>query len=240
MTRDKEEGDDYESLQYFNFFNSFRSAPEVVKQHQAPFLKYFEGCRNVLSIGCGRGEFIEALAQRGINASGIDVDDEMVDYCSKHGLKAYKADALEYLRGLDDGSIDGVFTDDFVEHLDTSYLVKLIRLCAGKLEKGRYMVNVTVNPLSWTAYSGIYLLDPTHKRPIHPQSMRFFMSSGGFSDVDIELITFRDGASRLKKAEIKLNMDADAKRIADTFNHNVDMLNEAVFGPENYAAIGKK
>lgn len=236
----RDEGDDYESLMYFDFFNHFRSPPETVKRHQSPFLKYYEGCKNVLSIGCGRGEFIEELGQRGIGAYGIDIDDEMVDYGNKRGLKVYKADALEHLQGLDDNSLGGVFNDDFVEHLDTTYLIKLIRLCARKLEKGRYMVNVTVNPLSWAAYSGIYLLDPTHKRPIHPKSMQFYMSSAGFSNVDIELITFRDGDSRLKKVEIKPNMDADAKRIADTFNHNVDMLNEAVFGPENYAAIGKK
>jgi O-antigen chain-terminating methyltransferase len=236
----KDEGDYYESLQYFNFFNRFRSPSDTVKRHQSVFLKYFEGCKNVISIGCGRGEFIECLGTRGIGAYGIDIDEEMVDYCNKRGLKVYKADALEHLQGLDDNSLDGVFTDDFVEHLETSYLIKLIRLCVQKLVKDRYMVNVTVNPLSWTAYSGVYLLDPTHKRPIHPESMRFYMSSGGFSKVDIELITFRDGDSRLKKAEIRPNMDADSKRIADTFNHNVDMLNEVVFGPENYAAIGKK
>lgn len=55
-------------------FNRFRSTSEVVKQHQSPFIKYFEGCRSVLSLGCGRGEFIEALVERGIGAFGIDVD----------------------------------------------------------------------------------------------------------------------------------------------------------------------
>ncbi len=236
----RDEGDYNESLEYFDFYNRFRSPPETVKQHQAPFLKYFDGCKNVISIGCGRGEFVEELGQRGIGAYGIDFDDEMVAYCNKRGLKVYKADALEHLQGLEDNSLDGIFTDDFVEHLDTSYLIKLLRLCARKLQLGRYMVNVTVNPLSWAAYSGIYLLDPTHKHPVHPKSMQFYMNSGGFSNVDIELITFRDGGNRLKKIEIKPNMDADAKRIADTFNRNVDMLNEAVFGPENYVAVGKK
>lgn len=236
----RQEGDYYESLSYFNFFNRFRSAPDVVKQHQSPFLKYFDGCRNVLSIGCGRGEFIEALGERGIGSFGIDVDDEMIAYCKKRGLRAYKADALTCLRSLDDESIDGIFTDDLVEHLDTIYILKMMRLCARKLQKGRYMVNVTLNPLSWAAYANIYLLDPTHKRPIHPESMRFFMSSSGFADVDIEFISFKSPDSRLRKSEIKHDMGVEAKRIAEIFNHNVDMLNEAVFGPENYAAIGKK
>jgi O-antigen chain-terminating methyltransferase len=102
------------------------------------------------------------------------------------------------------------------------------------------MVNVTLNPLSWAAYANIYLLDPTHKRPIHPESMRFFMSSCGFPNVVIEFISFKAGDARLKKAEIPHNIDIEIKRIAEAFNRNVDMLNEAVFGPENYAAIGKK
>ena len=242
MSRDPagEEGDYYERLLYFNFFNRFRSVPGIVKQHQALFIKYFKGCRNVLSLGCGRGEFLEALAERGIGASGIDVDEEMVTYCKTRGLAVYKADALEYLKKVGDGSLDGIFSDDFVEHLDTLYLLKLFRLCARKLEPGRYMVNVTVNPLSWAAYSGIYLLDPTHKRPVHPESMRFFMSSAGFREVEMEFVTFKDGADRLKTVDIDASMEAGVKRIAEAFNQNVKMLNESLYGPENYAAIGKK
>lgn len=48
---------------YFYFFNRFRSSPDVVKQHQSIFLKYFKGCGHVVDIGCGRGEFLELLKE---------------------------------------------------------------------------------------------------------------------------------------------------------------------------------
>ena len=236
----RKEDDDYESLAYFDFFNRFRSPSGIVKQRQLPFIKYFLGCGNVLSIGCGRGEFLELLRAQGIACTGIDVDDKMVEYCKKRGLNVLKADALSYLRGLDNESLDGIFTDDLVEHLETAYLFRMLRLCYRKLKPGRYLVNVTLNPLSWATYAGIYLLDPTHKRPIHPETMRFFLDSSGFNDVDIEFISSKSGSDRLKRIEITPEMGEEAREIARINNRNVDMLNVSIYGPENYAAIAKK
>ncbi len=227
-------------MSYFDFFNRFRSPSAVVEQRQEPFIKYFLGCRNVLSIGCGRGEFLELLRAHGIQGTGIDADDKMVEYGKRRGLNVLRADALSYLRSLDDESLDGIFTDDFVEHLETAYLLRMLRLCRRKLQPGRHMVNITLNPLSWAAYAGIYLLDPTHKRPIHPETMRFFLSSSGFADVDVKFISPKPESNRLKKIEIKPGMSEEARDVARINNRNVDMLNESIYGPENYAAIAKK
>ena len=225
---------------YFDFFNRFRRPPEVVKQHQAIFLKYFMGCKNVLDIGCGRGEFLELLGENGIGCDGIDVNDEMVEYCRKKGLNARKIDAAAYLRNIDNNSLDGIFTDDLIEHLDANYLMRMLRLCRQKLLKSRYLVAKTVNPLSWTSFAGIYLLDVTHKTPLHPETMRFLMESSGFKEVEVEFVSCLPEDKRLQKVEITPAMSDGEKRIARAYNHNVDRLNEAIFGYENYAAIGKK
>ncbi len=225
---------------YFDFFNRFRSPPEVVKQHQSAFVKYFSGCKHVVDIGCGRGEFIELLEEDGIGCEGIDDDVEMVEYCRKHGLNVYMADAISYLEGLEDDSLDGIFTDDTVEHLEIPYLLRMLKLCGRKLKAGRYMVAITVNPLSWTAFVNVYLLDDTHKNPLHPEKMRYYMASSGFSDVKIEFIMQMPEEARLKALPIPRDMDDEMKRIADTYNHNVERLNRSIYGPENYAAIAKK
>jgi O-antigen chain-terminating methyltransferase len=198
------------------------------------------GCKNVLDIGCGRGEFLELLGENGIGCEGVDVNDEMVEYCRKNGLNARKIDAAAYLRGIDNNSLDGIFTDDLIEHLDANYLIRMLRLCRLKLMKGRYMVAKTVNPLSWTSFTGIYLLDMTHKNPLHPETLRFLMEYSGFMEVKVEFVSRLPDDKRLQKVEITPAMSDGEKSIARTYNHNVDRLNEAIFGYENYAAIAKK
>lgn len=225
---------------YFDFFNRFRSPPDIVKRHQSIFLKYFKRCKHVVDIGCGRGEFLELLRENGIGCEGIDVDDQMVNHCKKNGLNVRKVDATGYLRNLDNDSLDGIFTDDLIEHLDIYYLMRMLRLCRHKLMEGRYMVAKTVNPLSWTAFAGIYLLDSTHKNPLHPETLRFLMESSGFKEVEVEFVSRLPEDKQLQKVEITPTMSDGEKRIARAYNHNVDRLNEAIFGYENYAAIAKK
>lgn len=225
---------------YFNFFNRFRSPPNVVKKHQSIFLRFFSGCKGVLDIGCGRGEFLELLTERGIGCEGVDFNGDMVEHCGKKGLNVRQADAISYLEDLSDDSLDGIFTDDMVEHLDVSYLLHMLRLCGKKLKEGRYMVAKTVNPLSWTAFANIYLLDNTHKTPLHPETMRYFMESSGFGKVAIEFVSYMAGDMRLKNITVTGDMSEAEKRLAETYNHNVERLNGVIFGPENYAAIAKK
>jgi O-antigen chain-terminating methyltransferase len=225
---------------YFDFFNRFRSPPDVVKQHQSIFLKYFKGCKSVLDIGCGRGEFLELLGENGIGCEGVDFNSDMIDYCRKKGLTVRQADAISYLEDLSDDSLDGIFTDDTVEHLDVAYLLHMLKLCSRKLIERRYMVAKTVNPLSWTAYASIYMLDTTHKNPLHPETMRFFMVSCGFREVKIEFVSQLPDDARLKNIVITGDMSAVEKRMAETYNHNIEHLNKAIYGPENYAAIAKR
>ncbi len=225
---------------YFDFFNRFRSPPDVVKRHQSVFVKYFKGCGRVLDIGCGRGEFVELMRENGIGCEGVDIDGHMADYSRKKGLRVSRADAISYLEGLEDDSLDGIFTDDTIEHFDIPYLLRMLKLCHMKLKGGFYMVAKTVNPLSWIAYANIYLLDNTHKTPLHPETMRFFMLSSGFREVKIEFVSHLPDNARLKSLAVTRSMSDEEKRWAEAYNHNVERLNRDVYGPENYAAIAKK
>lgn len=225
---------------YFEFYNEFRSSPEDVKKHQSRFIKYFKGCKQVLDIGCGRGEFLELLKDEKIGGYGVDMDQEMVDLCLSKRLSVKKIDAISYLKSLKDGALDGIFTDDVVEHLDANYLYKMLKLCARKLQKGRHMVIVTVNPLSWVTFSNIFYVDLTHKKPIHPEAMIYIMKDAGFESVEVKFVSMLPEREKLSKIEIEPSIDNGEKKRLETYNHNVEMLNDVLFGPENYAAIAKK
>ena len=147
---------------YFLFEERFRGSREDIKQRQLSFLPYFEKCTRVLDIGCGRGEFLEILRDNNIAGTGIDLDADMITYCRSRQLNVEQSDAITYLENMEDKSIDGIFIDQVVEHLEPEYLFRLLALCYQKLKFGYYIVIETVNPQSFVSFVNFYI-DLTHK-----------------------------------------------------------------------------
>ena len=170
-------------VNYFLFEENFRGSREDIKHRQAAFLPYFEKCFRVLDIGCGRGEFLEILRDHNIGGIGVDLDADMVEYCRTRRLEVTQGDAITYLESLDDKSLDGIFIDQVVEHLDPAYLFRLLTLCYQKLKFGYYLVIETVNPLSFVSFVNFFI-DLTHKRPIHPETLQFLMKSAEFRECE--------------------------------------------------------
>jgi len=225
-------------INYFVFEERFRGTRADIKERQSAFIKYFKGCRNVLDIGCGRGEFQELLRDHEIGGHGIDIDEDMVNFCKSKGLDVEKIDAVSYLQKLEDKSLDGIFIDQVVEHLEQEYLIKMLNLSFMKLIYGGTIVVETVNPLSFFSFANFYI-DMSHKRPVHPETLRFLLNAAGFREIKIELIApVRDDA-RLKKIKIGERRDGHREEI-EIYNHNIDMLNAIIYGPQDYALIGIK
>ena len=225
-------------LNYFIFEDGFRGSRNDTKAKQLKFVKYFEGCKNVLDIGCGRGEFLELLKDNGISGHGIDIDEDMVRYCRSRDLNVKKLDAVSYLNQLEDKSLDGIFIDQVVEHLDPDYLIKMIDLCYKKMLFGAYIIMETVNPLSLLSLANFYM-DMSHKRPVHPETLKFLMSAAGFRETVAQFYepAIEDGRLRYIDAD---ELAEKERSLADIINRNTDMLNNMIFGPQDYAAIGKK
>lgn len=230
---------DYEGINYFVFEEAFRGSREDIKERQTAFVRYFERSKNVLDIGCGRGEFLELLRDAGIGGCGIDINEDMVEYCRSRGLDVERIDAVTYLESIEDKSLDGVFIDQVVEHLRPDYLVKMLGLCYKKLKYGHYIVAETVNPLSFTSLANFYL-DLTHVRPVHPKTMRFLLGSVGFREVEIRFSSPVSEACQLRKGHANHGMDGDMQEYALICNQNVDLLNGILFGAQDYAVISKK
>lgn len=226
-------------INYFRFEEQFRGPREEIKQRQSNFINYFVGCSNVLDIGCGRGEFLELAKEHDIGAKGVDVDDTMVDYCLSKGLNVVKEDAISYLEKLDDKSLDGIFIDQVVEHLEPDNLIKLLHLCFKKLKYGFYIFVETVNPLSFVSFANFYI-DMTHKKPIHPATLKFLLTSVGFRDLDTMFFSPVSEEETLKKVPLNDKLDEWAKKYLDTYNHNIEKLNGILYGAQDYAVIGKK
>jgi len=221
-----------EDLIYTGFEDRHRGSEREVKTQQEGFLTYFQTSNKVLDLGCGRGEFLDLLNHQGIPAEGVDTNQQMVAQCRSRGLDCRTADILEALSGYPDGTLGGIFSSQVIEHLPPDYLRRMVDQAFLKLAPDSHIVLETVNPTSLFALVHIYLLDLSHQKPIHPLALRYLLESTGFRDVEI-----RYSAHLEREALESIPPDNET---AVLLNRNLDKLNELLFAPANYAAVGKK
>ena len=162
-----------------SFEDVFRGDERLIHARQERYLALFEAAGWVLDVGCGRGEFLDALRERGIAAKGVDLDKGMVARCREKGHDVESADAGAYLARQDDGSVPGIFTAQVIEHLPPEALSGLLSLIEAKLEPGGTAVLETVNPHSASAMKAFWT-DPTHHHPLFPEVTLALCRLAGF------------------------------------------------------------
>ena len=233
------------SYKYVGFEEQYRGSINDIRERLAVYLPHFDGATNVLDVGCGRGEFLDLLRERGVTASGIDTNHEMVQVCRERGLAADEGDALTYLRGLPDASLGGVFSAQVVEHLEPGYLLNLLDAAFLKLRPGATLIVETINAASWSAFFHSYIRDPTHVRPLHPDTLQYFVTASGFQEVRVEYRAPWPASSKLQPLPTPDDCTSpdSLPALADlvlAFNHNVDKLNSLLFADQDYAVIGER
>ena len=217
---------------YTGFENRFRGSEDAVKSQLEGYLPFFKKGNKVLDLGCGRGEFLDLLKGKWIDAEGIDINEQMVRICQDKGLNCLKGDILERLAEYGDRSLGGIFSSQVIEHLPPPYLKRLLEMAFVKMEDLAPIVLETINPASVFALVQIYHLDISHKQPIHPQALKYLLESSGFADVQIKY------SAPLEEEMLKTLPGADERTAL--LNANIDSLNKLLFAPANYAAVGYK
>ncbi len=221
-----------EEARYTGFEVRFRGDEEKIRAQQVRYLSYFKPGGRVLDLGCGRGEFLTLLAEKGVEAVGIEANGQMAGACRDKGLSCLQGDILEKLAEVEDGSFDGVFSSQVVEHLPPSYLMRMLGLSFAKLKPGGTIVLETVNPTSVFVLVQVFFLDLSHHKPLHPQALKYLVESAGFTETEV-LVSDPLEAERLQTLP-----GADEK--TSILNRNIDRLNDLLYGPANYAVIGRK
>ena len=178
-------GTSLDAYKYVGFEDQFRGSSQEIRERMMAYVADFDGCRDVLDIGCGRGEFLDLLRERGTSARGVDLNDEMAAICRERGLEATAGDALSYLIAQPDASLGGLFAAQVVEHLEPDYLMRLLETAFHKLRPGSKIVLETVNPACRYAFFSSYIRDLTHVRPLHPDTLRYLLVASGFQRVEI-------------------------------------------------------
>jgi SAM-dependent methyltransferase len=225
-----------DSYKYVGFEDRFRGSQELIRARQIEYLPYFAGASDVLDIGCGRGEFLELLREKGVSGRGLDVNHEMVEVCLARGLDAVEGDALSYLQQQPDASLGGLIALQVVEHLEPGYLMEMLDVAYHKLRPGSHVILETINVASWYAFFSSYIRDLTHVRPIHPDTLSYLLSASGFQRVNVRYSAPFPEDGKLQPFPTIGGGTPGPE--GDVFNANVDKLNALLFTNLDYATIG--
>ena len=228
--------DALDSHKYVGFEDQFRGSQDDIRARVSEYLPIFKDARDILDVGCGRGEFLALLREHGVRARGIDVNGAMIDVCRQQGLDAVEADALSYLRAQPDASLGGLFAAQVIEHLEPRYLTGLLDAAFEKLRPGSPIVLETINPACWFAFFESYIRDITHVRAIHPDTLKYLLVATGFQHVEIRYRAPYPEHEKLQPVSTGTTI-GDA---VDTLNANVEKINRLLFTYLDYAAIGRR
>ena len=156
-----------DDFDYLAFEERFRGPEDLVRKrqrHHADRLADVGG--EVVDLGAGRGELLELLRDRGVDAIGVNASAEMVAIAREKGLRAEHGDIFEWLAAREPGSLGGIVCSHVLEHVWPADHVRFARLAASALRPGGLLIAETPNPKSLIAGAINFSCDPTHLRPV--------------------------------------------------------------------------
>jgi 2-polyprenyl-3-methyl-5-hydroxy-6-metoxy-1,4-benzoquinol methylase len=232
--------EDLPDFNYLRFEEKIRGSDDWIEKNFERYVPYFKGCKRVLDIGCGRGNFLKVLKRHGIGAYGIDTDIRMVEKCQEEGLRVHRGEAVGHLMYLRNEFTDGIFLAQVIEHMHPKQIAEVVRLAHKKMKPGSHFLAETINPTSLFALSHWYTMDPTHIRPVHFETMKFLLEEAGFKNIEI-LFRGESPPDKVLPMFDESRLDgAEAKAIAGHMNRNIKKINEMLFGSTDYAIVGRK
>lgn len=217
-----------------------RGEEQTISTEQQKYLEWFRASSNVLDGGCGRGEFLELLRSEGIDAYGVDTDAHMVEHCAGKGLRVVQAEFLSHLRGVEDGSLGGIFLGQVVEHLPSDQLIGLPALAYRKLRPGGAIVLETINPTCLSTFSGAFYADPTHVKPVHPKALEYLLLASGFGQPTVIYSAPVPDAERLLPLRETAPLEPVVKELLLQANSNLARLNSLLYSFGNYAIAARR
>lgn len=178
---------------YLSFEDAFRGPRQEIKrrlEYYLPFLpKNDAGKHEILDLGCGRGEWLELLKDREIAARGVDLNGTMCAQCNERGLRAVHADAVEYLRTLDDRTLRAVTGFHIIEHLPLETLLDLFAETHRVLAPGGLVIFESPNCKNYAVGACTFNIDPTHRNPVYPETAEFMLTQQGFVQTKLHYLS---------------------------------------------------
>ncbi len=181
------------------------------------------GLRTVADIGCGRGEWLELIAED-CDPIGIDLNKEFVEALRIKGQRAELNEGCAWLESQPEDNLAVVSVFHVVEHLPIDRIWRLIRASYRALAPGGLLMIETPDSSNLQVGANTFWLDPTHLRPVPRALLEVLVAEGGFTVVG-PLHLHTDGAAL---STVIGDTDARAR------------INLALHGPQDLGLISIK
>ncbi len=218
---------------YLGFEDRFRGHEDVIRERLQHHVPRFIQHEPVLDLGCGRGEFLQLLQASGITGRGVDSDAHMAEVARSNGLDVQTENLFAVLERTPPESLGAISAFHVIEHMDLTHQLRLIRLARAALRPGGLLLLEMPNPMSLTAGSINFLRDPTHVRPLHPETLAFLMESEGFATAEIEPLA-------LVPPEHGVPLITIPSATTDEINAALSTIDSLLFGYQDVAVIGTR
>jgi SAM-dependent methyltransferase len=222
----------FETL-YTSFEEALRGSEKVIRDRARSYLDDLADIPldvPVVDLGCGRGEWLELLAEKGLPAYGVDTNASYVEAGRAKGLDVREGDARSHLSGVAPRSLGAVTALHIVEHLHVDAVIELLDLAARALHPGGVLIVETPNPDNVFVGSSSFYLDPTHVRPMPPLLLSYLVGARGFSDIEVRPL------KRAPRLHVDIGDGPWSTDVAELW----DYIETRIAGAEDYAVIARR
>lgn len=216
---------------------AFRGSEEEIHHRLDLYLPDLRASAPVLDLGCGRGELLLMLRDAGVEATGIDGDPALAAAAHRRGLDVVEGDVLEILRTLGDSSRGAVTAFHLFEHLPPATLAAVLAEARRVLRPGGLLIAECPNPHALRVGAALFWQDPTHQRPLLPETLEVFLRAAGFEITRSETLHPFPADQFLMDDEggTAAVTDADLTTLAERVDRLRRRLDELLNAPRDFA-----
>lgn len=156
----------------------------VTESLLAPVVELFKGQDAVLDLFSGRGDFLLAAKAHGIEASGVESDEELVRLCQERDLKVLQADPFLMLGAAPEDSLPAVFSADLGERMEAGELTWMTSVLGFAMKRGGLLAIFNHNPADPEGRAAL-LRDLATRRLVYPETLRYLLEAAGFSQMRV-------------------------------------------------------
>jgi SAM-dependent methyltransferase len=177
-----------------------------------------------LDLGCGRGDWLQAVQSTGGECLGVDNNLAAISYCGAQGLRVIDSDPLVFLRNAADSTYSLISAFHAVNRYPARDCWRLVQEVSRALKPGGLFLLESANPASLLAGSEDVWYDPAALRPLPLLSAKFLLDYFGLDVVLHRALRSDPEEIRVPLAELEF----------------VRQLNSHLYGPRAYALIARR
>jgi SAM-dependent methyltransferase len=216
---------------------SFRGSEEEIQHRLDRYLPDLQDSGPVLDLGCGRGELLLLLREAGVEATGVEGDAALAEAAKRRGLETIEGDVLDVLRKQEPESWGAVTAIHLFEHLQPVNLAEVLAEARRVLRPQGVLIAECPNPHTIRVGASLYWQDPTHQRPLLPETLELLLRAAGFRVERRELLHPFPDDQLLADDEGGTGAvtDPEISMLAERVDRLRDRLDEILHGPRDFA-----